>query len=135
MKRRGITLNRAERKRQAKGHVITGWIKQAAPKHLKIGSGWFAELDRVYRKENGQYVVMMRDIQTEWGTVTHMTITAHQQPTWNEKQQIKNEIVGEEAVAVEVFPKESELVDKADMYHLWVLPIDLPFNLHEGEEQ
>ncbi|MGR9527665.1 DUF7694 domain-containing protein (plasmid) [Priestia megaterium] len=48
-----------------------------------------------------------------------------------EKQRIKNEIFGEEYTAIEVFPKESELVDEANMYHLWVLPkgMNLPFGI------
>ena len=35
-------------------------------------------------------------------------------------------------VAVEVYPPESQLVDDADLYHLWVLPagFELPFGLH-----
>ncbi|KIL46961.1 hypothetical protein KP77_25300 [Jeotgalibacillus alimentarius] len=69
-------------------------------------------------------------MQTEWGKVTHLTITSHEQPPWGVKQQIKNELLGKEALAIEVFPKESELVDKADMYHLWVLhEQQLPFGI------
>lgn len=43
-------------------------------------------------------------------------------PTWAELQRIKNEIIGDECEAVQVFPKESELVDQADLYHLWLWP-------------
>lgn len=39
---------------------------------------------------------------------------------WRELQQIKNEIVGPEHEAVELFPAESRLVDTANQYHLWV---------------
>ncbi|WP_444876696.1 DUF7694 domain-containing protein [Brevibacillus daliensis] len=50
---------------------------------------------------------------------------------WAEKQRIKNELFGTERVAVEVFPAQSELVDEANMYHIWLLPADmkLPFSL------
>jgi len=39
-------------------------------------------------------------------------------------QRIKNEIVGPEHEAVELFPAESRLVDTSNQYHLWVLTSD-----------
>lgn len=41
---------------------------------------------------------------------------------WSSMQAIKNAIVGPEREAVEIYPPDSELVDVANMYHLWVLP-------------
>jgi hypothetical protein len=41
---------------------------------------------------------------------------------WREFQRIKNELVGPECEAVELFPAESRLVDTANQYHLWVIP-------------
>lgn len=123
-------MNRAERRRK---HQIKGWIEHPSPKQLKRGSGWFGEFSKVYRRADNQYVIMIRELITEWGRIHHMSISTqdgHDVP-WAEKQQIKNEIFGEEAQALEVFPKTSELVDAADMYHLWILPNDfkLPFTL------
>lgn len=40
---------------------------------------------------------------------------------WTELQRMKNELVGEDAVAIEIFPAESEVVDQANCRHLWVL--------------
>lgn len=50
---------------------------------------------------------------------------------WAMKQRIKNELLGPEVVAIEVFPAASTLVDDANMYHLWLLPdgFALPFTL------
>jgi hypothetical protein len=53
-------------------------------------------------------------------------------PTWWEAQRIKNEIAGQNATAVEVYPPQSEVVDDADAYHLWVLPTSLGFSLHSN---
>ena len=39
---------------------------------------------------------------------------------WRHFQQIKNELVGSEFEAVELFPAESRLVDMDNEYHLWV---------------
>jgi hypothetical protein len=41
---------------------------------------------------------------------------------WRAMQRIKNELVGEEYEAIEIYPRESELVDEANQYHLWVMP-------------
>ena len=40
---------------------------------------------------------------------------------WREFQQIKNELVGPENEAVELYPAESRLVDNANQFHLWCL--------------
>jgi hypothetical protein len=41
---------------------------------------------------------------------------------WRHLQQIKNEIVGPECEAIEVFPAESRLVDTSNKYTLWAVP-------------
>lgn len=41
---------------------------------------------------------------------------------------------GDTRIGVEVYPRDADLVDQANIYHLWVLPLgfELPFGLHEG---
>jgi len=59
------------------------------------------------------------------GDFTHLCIRRHDgQPSkdWKEHQQIKNEIIGPEYEAAELFPAESRLIDTTNEYHLWVLP-------------
>lgn len=41
---------------------------------------------------------------------------------WSEMQRIKNEIFGEETVAVEFYPRQSELVDNFNIYWMWIFP-------------
>jgi hypothetical protein len=41
--------------------------------------------------------------------------------SWRELQQIKNELVGPDHEAVELYPAECRLVDTAHQYHLWVV--------------
>ena len=80
------------------------------------------------------------------GNVEHVTITRKSDDrfftsdgsgsfTWSEKQQIKNELFGENRVAVEVYPPQDRLVDVADVYHLWVFDkkYRLPFGIHPKE--
>jgi hypothetical protein len=53
----------------------------------------------------------------------HLIINRHDWEAcddWRDFQQIKNEIVGPEYEAVELFPAESRLVDTSNTYHLWV---------------
>ncbi|MBR1390392.1 MAG: hypothetical protein IJ567_02935 [Lachnospiraceae bacterium] len=46
--------------------------------------------------------------------------------------EIKNELFGENRLAIEAFPKVKNLVDVMDVYHLWVFPkeFELPFGIH-----
>lgn len=52
---------------------------------------------------------------------------------WRHMQAIKNEVIGSEREAVEVFPRESRLVDGSNQYHLWVMPegVDVPLGFGE----
>ena len=40
--------------------------------------------------------------------------------TWDELQNIKNEVFGKEAWAFEIFPPESELINTRNVRHLWL---------------
>lgn len=126
-------MNRAERRRREReaGRPST-WIAQVSPKEAGVGQGgWLGEMDRHFC--DGKYSVMIRTVHTPWGPVEHACIrnTGGTDIPWREKQRIKNELFGHERVAVEMFPAQSQLVDEAPMYHLWILPpgTTLPFGL------
>jgi hypothetical protein len=54
---------------------------------------------------------------------------------WRELQQIKNEIVGEQNEAFEIYPSEDRKVDTSNQYHLWVFKdptIKLPIGFFSG---
>lgn len=51
---------------------------------------------------------------------------------WREMQRVKNEILGPEWEGMELYPAESRVVDTANQFHLWCLPIPLPFGWHTG---
>lgn len=111
------------------------WIGMPSPKSRRFGHGWVSELDRAW--QDGTHAVMARKVHTEWGEVDHVCIrnAAETDVPWATKQRIKDELFGTDRVAIEVFPQVSELVDEANMYHLWVLPkgFKVPFSLKEGE--
>lgn len=110
---------------------MSKWIGKPSPKSMRYGSGWVREMDRVFI--DGEYCVMIRNVETPWGTVEHacMRNVKETDIPWVEKQRIKNELFGEDRTAVEVFPATEKLVDAANMYHFWVLPkeMELPFGL------
>ena len=83
---------------------------------------------------NNRYSVQISDNQTSWGPVIHLWIRRHDDKmprSWMDLQRIKNELVGEDRVAVEVFPEQTQFVNDANMAHLWVLPegFVMPFTL------
>jgi len=58
-----------------------------------------------------------------YGDCIHLWIRRHDNRPmgWTELQRTKNEILGHDAVAVQVFPKQADVIDAANMYHLWQL--------------
>ena len=57
------------------------------------------------------------------GKWIHLSIKDHDRSArhdWRDLQRIKNELVGPECEAIEIYPAESRLVDTANQYHLYV---------------
>ncbi len=83
---------------------------------------------------NQIYSVQFFRHKTKWGNVVRLIIRRHDGKAgipWPHRQRIKNELIGEDWTAIEVFPPENQVVDEANCYHLWVLPqqMTLPFGL------
>jgi hypothetical protein len=87
---------------------------------------------------NSRYQVNVYKVRGgEFGDIAWLSIKTRDKQArhdWRDLQRIKNEIIGPEYVAVEIYPKESNLVDTANQYHLWVFMsgYDLPFGFHDG---
>lgn len=57
---------------------------------------------------------------------------------WRDLQQIKNEILGPECEAIEIYPAESRLVDTSNKYHLWGVrdpTFRFPVSLHVDNQR
>lgn len=73
-----------------------------------------------------------------WPEIIHLSIKRlDQNPVhnWAHFQLIKNQIVGNEYEAVEIYPAESRMVNLANQYHLWVINqegVSLPIGFSEG---
>jgi len=101
------------------------------------GNGWLRDIRRVYA--NDLYAVLERPMMTAWGYVVHLAIrtASNLEPPWRDKQRIKDELFGPFYTAVEVMPPADEVIDQADMYHLWILPCEmsLPFSLFDRRHE
>jgi hypothetical protein len=72
--------------------------------------------------------------QTPWGMMRHLVIERHDGGPvrgWNTIQAIKDEALGDETWAVEVYPPTMDIVDEVNRRHLWEVPehVVAPLNL------
>lgn len=130
------------------------WVKGIPPRYMRdhMGMftggenrlGWHGEMDRCWIDNDENLCVCSRIIRTKFGNVEHVTISKGTgtndgtgEVTWAQKMQIKNELFGENRFAIEIFPKQKNLVDVCDVYHLWVFDkkVDMPFGIGKGEYQ
>jgi hypothetical protein len=96
------------------------------------GRSWAATFTKVHR--NKVFSVLDRD---DFSGARHLAVSSLSgiRPSWHEMQRIKDDLAGERATAVEVYPPRSEIIDDADMFHIWVLPGALPFSLYRASER
>ena len=92
-----------------------------------IGQGWSFFITTAHRNR----VFSVLDRIAECG-VRHLAVSSltGTRPTWPDMQRINNELAGADATAIEVYPPQDQVVDDADMFHIWVLRGKLPFGLH-----
>lgn len=95
-----------------------------------IGNGWTADFMTAHK--NKVFSVLDRILETG---VRHLAVASLSgiRPSWREMQRIKDELAGCDATAIEVYPPATEIVDEADMFHIWVLTAPLPFTLAKRE--
>jgi len=117
----------AERKRRRSGQW-GAWMVETFPPGSE-GRGWAAQVTTAH--VNRVFSVLDR---THACGARHLAVSSLSglRPSWTEMQRIKTEIAGAGATAIEVYPPEDEVVDGADMFHIWVVPGPLPFSLHDN---
>ncbi len=93
-------------------------------------TGWIRDIRGAYR--NAVFSVLERE---DSAGVVHAAVTSFSgiRPTWYEMQRIKNELFGAESTAVEIYPPAADVVDGSDMFHIWILPGEIPFGLTKTE--
>lgn len=88
-------------------------------------------MTRAYK--NNRYVVMINDNASIKGCPAIKAMVQRHDDTpipghWRQLQNIKNQLFGQDATAIEFYPPESELEDVANIYWLWVLPSGTTFS-------
>lgn len=78
--------------------------------------------------ENNLYCVYIKYLQPDEGRsgAMHLDIVRRDRALihdWRHLQRIKNELAGFDREAIEIYPAVSRLVDTANNYHLWVVPV------------
>ena len=88
---------------------------------------------------NSIYQVQLRDHHAEgWPRMVWLSIKRRDKEPirdWRDLQRIKNELIGPENEAIELFPAESRLVDTSNQYHLYALKERgqrFPFGMNDG---
>ena len=74
---------------------------------------------------NVTYQVVKREMRTWDGRpLVHLAVSRHDRRCardWRHLQAIKNQLVGPECEAVELFPADSRMVDTCNVTHLWCI--------------
>ena len=63
-------------------------------------------------------------LNTHWGWVDHLRVERHDGKDgipWEVLQRIKNDILGKDTLAVEVYPPQDKVVNRSNTRHLWVM--------------
>ena len=76
-----------------------------------------------------RYTVTEKEIGGGWIWLSIKYTAKKATPSWRELQTIKNNIVGENRQAIEIYPSEDSIVDTLNHYHLWVMPKGQKFQL------
>lgn len=88
---------------------------------------FLTNLDKIAWR-NSKYRVVVDDIEDP--QYTHVSICRHdgnEGVPWDDMQAIKNQLFGDDAEAVELFPAASRVVNHANVCHLWVKPDAIQF--------
>lgn len=140
-------MNRAMRRAQAS--MSRDLVKQRPAKLTAIPRTEWPTLEGMTHKPvavwvSQKYLVQIFDEQPFNGitvmraTVCRVTITNHGQWNagieWEELQQIKSDVGFGEWYAMELFPQDSEVVNVANMRHLWMLEKPLSIGWFKKQE-
>lgn len=112
-----------------RGALSPRYMETAYPDGLPPG------VTRVQVWANATYEATVELRVDGWAYITLKRYDRKAVRDWRHLQSIKNEVVGPEREAFEIFPRESALVDQANQYHLWVMPKDMVLPMTWPERQ
>ena len=71
------------------------------------------------------YAVDVGERKTPWGWSQHLRVYRRDGADgipWDDLQHIKNDVLGADVAAVEIYPPQGDLINEANMRHLWTVP-------------
>lgn len=126
-------MDKAERKKHIKR--IYDWLRFAWKRKglgdkptIQDAKAQFAALATEIWWANDRFQASV-EYEDDWA---HISLKRHDRGTnidWQEKQWLKNDILGADWEAVELFPAESRVINTANQYHLWAnktIPLGFP---------
>jgi len=112
------------RRRGQRGHEARRWeeLRRARLDDLRTSTTAAPEDVSVWINDRYQVVREVFDSNAFGERMVYLSIKRRDKNPvrdWRHLQQIKNELIGEECEAFEIYPASSRLVDDANQYHLW----------------
>lgn len=127
----GICIPCAERAESIMYAVVPWTPFEKATLHPDVVKEGFSQCWK-----NSRYTVLRRDVPSQQGQLVHLSMKRNDKNPmhdWRDMQRIKNELLGPEEEALELYPAESRLIDTANQYHLYCfLGMRAPFG-YEAE--
>lgn len=128
------------------------WTRRVIPEELRKNNILFKGINEAWTyKGNMMFTIEIMNFSCEYGPMRHLIIKKislenyekqkfwdSEEATYKEKIWIRDNVLqGEIRDMIEIFPKESSLVDLSNLYHLWVLPEEFhfPFSIEYPEER
>lgn len=124
------------------------WIRVPVPKEVQGGTTWNKQITSIWKKEDRKEAILcqVRDfINDDTQAMRHfiikkidkakvkqnpLSMKQSEDPTYNDRADILVKLGKWKEIALEVFPREEDLVDQANLYHLWEVENEflLPFS-------
>jgi len=109
-------------------------MPDSVPAQIGADEGWINSRYQVwiYRAGNSRsandWNRIFPDSEEEFPTFTQLSIKSlendHYAHDWRDLQRIKNELMGHECEALELYPSMKRIVDTSNQFHLWVIEND-----------
>ena len=109
------------------------WETKSFPKGTVSSNRSYFGYHFVRSRQNDVFAVLERKVQG--GTHLAVSSLSGERPSWWEMQRIKNELMGESTTGVEIYPPQDEVVDGANMFHIFVTHEASQFSLVKEMEE
>jgi hypothetical protein len=103
---------------------------------MKDAECWYSKCDKYkvvkkklyYQKDNPNNLVHDKSFDGSYHLSIRINMGKDYLCDWRDFQEIKNDLVGKEYCAVEIYPPETRVHDTDNVFHLWVFPkgLDIP---------